>query len=418
MENKIFRILVYFTLLSLGLTSFFWGVIKAQGFLSPLVVAILLMMVVLPISKWMEKNKISRGWTSLLSTLIILLFFVVITGVVGIQIKNFTEKWPEIRDRLKPHIDQSKDFVEDKTGIEMQIPAIFEYSENESAQDQSSQDGSGSETNRNDPAEETTDPASKDTGQQTGSSSGGNGEGSIVKTAGGYAISFFGFMGSFILTFIYVFFFLLYRKKFKNSILKMTPDRNRNQIKDVISKSMHIAQNYLFGRVLLIIFLAIIYAIGLSISGVEQPILISVLAAVLSLMPYIGNIVGYGLAITMAFIAGSGITGILGVTITFTIAQFVESYILEPYVVGDKVNINPVFTIIVVVLGGAVWGIIGMLVAIPLLGILKVIFDHIPALASVGYLFGGEDIGNNDDDDGIFKKVNNWFSEKFSKKNS
>ncbi|HSJ68942.1 MAG TPA: AI-2E family transporter [Anditalea sp.] len=418
MENKIFRILVYFTLLSLGLTSFFWGVIKAQGFLSPLVVAILLMMVVLPISKWMEKNKISRGWTSFLSTLIILLFFVVISGVVGIQIKNFTEKWPEIRDRLKPHIDQSKDFVEDKTGIEMQIPAIFEYSENESAQNQSSQDGSGAETNRNDPAEETTDPASKDTGQPTGSSSGGNGEGSIVKTAGGYAISFFGFMGSFILTFIYVFFFLLYRKKFKNSILKMTPDRNRNQIKDVISKSMHIAQNYLFGRVLLIIFLAIIYAIGLSISGVEQPILISVLAAVLSLMPYIGNIVGYGLAITMAFIAGSGITGILGVTITFTIAQFVESYILEPYVVGDKVNINPVFTIIVVVLGGAVWGIIGMLVAIPLLGILKVIFDHIPALASVGYLFGGEDIGNEDDDDGIFKKVNNWFSEKFSKKNS
>lgn len=406
------RILIYFTLLSVGLTSFFWGIIMAQGFLAPLVVAILLMMVVMPISKWMEKNGIPRGWGSFLSTLIILSFFVVISGVVGLQIKNFTDEWPQIQERLKPHIAQSRNFVEAKTGVVIQIPQFLENDENKIDEEQSSNSESYTDTSRNDSSNVTPHPKSMGQSQETNAMDDRNK--SIVRTAGSYAISFFGFMGSFLLTFIYVFFFLLYRKKFKKSILKMSPDRNRNQVEDIVTKSLHIAQNYLFGRLLLIIFLAIIYAIGLSVSGVEQAILISILAALLSLMPFIGNVVGYGLAVSMAFISGSGIIGVLGVTITFTVAQFVESYILEPYVVGDKVNINPVFTILVVVLGGAVWGIIGMLVAIPVLGILKVVFDHIPTLEPVGYLFGGEDIGEGRDKDGFFKKIKNWVTDKFS----
>lgn len=219
-------------------------------------------------------------------------------------------------------------------------------------------------------------------------------------------MSFFGVFGNFILTFIYVFFFLLYRKKFTTSVMKMAPDSHQSQTRATISEIITISQNYLSGRLLLILFLAVLYTIGLSVSGVEQAILISVLAAVLSLMPYVGNILGFGLAVAMAFISGSGLNGVIGVSITFGVAQFVESYILEPYVVGEKVNINPVFTIIVVVLGGAVWGIIGMLIAIPALGMLKVVFDRIPTLQPIGYLFGGEDIG--DEEAGNFDRMINW----------
>jgi predicted PurR-regulated permease PerM len=228
-------------------------------------------------------------------------------------------------------------------------------------------------------------------------------------------MSFFGFLGNFLLTFIYVFFFLLYRVKFTKSALKMAPDDRRDKTRKIIHESVLISQNYLFGRMLLILFLAILYSIGLSLSGVEKAILISVLAAVLSLMPYIGNVIGFFLAVAMAFISGSGLTGLVGVTITFSVAQFVESYILEPYVVGEKVNINPVFTIIVVVLGGAVWGIIGMLIAIPALGIMKVVFDRIPSLQPLGYLFGEEGIDDGDDDSpGMFEKVKKWATDKFS----
>ncbi|KEO75664.1 AI-2E family transporter [Anditalea andensis] len=406
MENKLMRILLYFTLVSLGLTSFFWGIIMAQGFLAPLVVAVLLMMVILPIARWMEKRSVQRGWASFFSTFIILLFFITIAGVVGLQVKKFTEQWPDIQRRLQPNIELTRNFVEDKTGMEMQIPQFLENSGSEEAPIKNEAENAGSIRNPNPQDIPQSGTAAQE--QETGTSSPDHENGSMIQKAGGYALSFFGFLGSFMLTFIYVFFFLLYRNKFKQSILKMTPDNSREKVKEIISQSLTIAQNYLFGRLLLIIFLAIIYAIGLSISGVEQPILISVLAAVLSLMPYIGNVIGYGLAVSMAFISGSGMPGVLGVTVTFSIAQFVESYILEPYVVGEKVNINPVFTIIIVVLGGAVWGIVGMLVAIPVLAILKVVFDHIPTLSALGYLFGEEDLDDGDDDrDGFFSKLKN-----------
>ncbi len=418
MENKLMRILVYFTLLSVGLSAFFWGIFVAQGFLAPLVVAILLMMVVLPISKWFEKKGIQRGWASFLSTLSILLFFVIISGIVGLQVKKFSGDWPEIKERLKPNIEQAQNFVEENTGMKMQIPQFLEDSEGESDKKENTNEEGDPEANEEDSSENGSDSAPKSGApeQEAGSSSGEQGGGSMLQTAGGYAMSFFGFLGTFLLTFIYVFFFLLYRKKFKTSILKMAADHNRDETREIISESLNIAQHYLLGRLLLILFLAIIYTIGLTISGVEQAILISVLAAALSLMPFIGNMVGYGLAVIMAFVSGSGMTGVLGVTITFAIAQFIESYILEPYVVGEKVNINPVFTIIVVVLGGAVWGIMGMLVAIPVLGIIKVVFDHIPVLEPIGYLLGEENKGDDDEDEeGFFKKIKIWVSDKFSK---
>lgn len=194
----------------------------------------------------------------------------------------------------------------------------------------------------------------------------------------------------------------------------MAPDEKRDKTKKVLSDSTQISQSYLTGRLILIIFLAVLYSAGLSISGVKHAILISVLAAVLSLIPYIGNIIGFFLAIIMAFFSGSNLMGALGVAITFAIAQFVESYILEPYIVGDKVNLNPIFTIIVVVLGGAIWGILGMLIAIPALAIIKIVFNHIPVLQPYGYLFGQEGENKEEDDSKNFlTKTKKWALNKF-----
>ncbi len=64
---------------------------------------------------------------------------------------------------------------------------------------------------------------------------------------------------------------------------------------------------------------------------------------------------------------------IMGILITYALVQFIQSYIIEPLVVGSEVNINPLFTIIAIVLGEAVWGVPGLILAIPLLGIFKII---------------------------------------------
>ncbi|HEX6171065.1 MAG TPA: AI-2E family transporter, partial [Chitinophagaceae bacterium] len=110
----------------------------------------------------------------------------------------------------------------------------------------------------------------------------------------------------------------------------------------------------------------------------------------LEIIPFIGNLTGTLLAILMVVIQGGGAGMVLGVVITYLIVQFLQTYLLEPLVVGAEVNINPLFTIIILVVGELIWGIPGMVLAIPLLGIIKIICDHIPSLKPYGYLIGSD----------------------------
>ncbi|WP_018478775.1 AI-2E family transporter [Pontibacter roseus] len=418
MNNRAKTILLYGTLIVVGSYFLFWGLVQAKSFLAPLTVAALLAMVLLPMARWLEKKGLQRGWSAFLSVLLILLFFAGMAWVMALQLKSLSEDWPKLQKRLEPKLMQLQDFIEEKTGIAVQEQGILNKLP---LGDSGSQEQSQSASQEPQQAQQQPQPQqqSQQPQEQQASSQGGGGIiGSVLSTAGSFLMQFFGMMGTFLLTLIYVFFFLLYRSKFKKSILKFVPDDERDAARDIINKSTDVSKDYLLGRLILIAFLAVLYSIGLSLSGVQQAILISVLAAVLTLIPYIGNIIGYALAVGIAVFSGGGLTGAVGVTITFSVAQFVESYILEPYVVGEKVNINPVFTIIVVVLGGAVWGIIGMLIAIPVLGIAKVVFDHIPVLQPLGYLFGQEGMGNDDSGDGFFDKLKRWAMNKSGTKKS
>ena len=422
MKSNAKSIIIYSTLIILGLSVFFWGLVKAKVFLAPLSIAVLLAMIILPVCRWFQAKGISRGWASFLSDLVIMLFFVALAWVVGIQINSFMEDWPKIKERIAPKVEQLQEFVSEKTGLSLQkqIPGSFLQQNGQSQSNTSPEQGQeqqgqqeGEEGQQQGQGEEGQGQQQQQQQQQQTGQSGKGGGGSMASTAGSFLMQLVSFMGTFLLVFVYIFFFLLYRRKFKNSMLKFVPKEKRDIARDVLNKSMYTAQNYLFGRLILIFFLAVIYSVGLSISGVKNAVLISILAAVLSLIPYVGNIIGYVLAMAMAGFSGSGAAGFIGVTITFSVAQFVESYILEPYIVGDKVNLNPVMVIIVVVLGEVVWGVLGMLIAIPALGIAKVIFDHVPVLHPLGYLFGEEDIGDEEEKDNIFTKTKKWALRKF-----
>lgn len=419
MTSKAKSILTYFTITVVCLSVLFWALVQAKSFLAPISVAALLAMVVLPICRWFEGKGLSRGWASLVSDLLILLFFAVLALVLSAQVKSIMEDWPQIKERVKPKIEKVQEYIAEKTGISVK-------EQDQKVSQKIPGDGSAGASGSENPPSGKTDGAGDSGTKQnqggeqqegqppSGSTSSG---GSMFSSVGSFISAMLNFLGTFLLIFVYIFFFLFYRAKFRKSILKMVPSEKQEVTQRIISESTDISQNYLFGRLILIMFLAIIYGIGLSISGVKHAVLISVLAAVLSLIPYIGNIIGYFLALSMAFFSGSGLVGAIGVSITFAIAQFVESYILEPYIVGDKVNLNPVFTILVVVLGGAVWGVVGMLIAIPALGIAKVVFDHIPVLSPLGYLFGNEDIGEEEEGEGsnFFKRTKKWALNKFKR---
>jgi len=140
----------------------------------------------------------------------------------------------------------------------------------------------------------------------------------------------------------------------------------------------------------MIVILWVMYGIGFSIVGVKNAIFFAILCGLLEIVPFVGNLFGTLLTVVVSFAQGGDVGLVLGILITYGVVQFVQTYLLEPLVVGAEVSINPIATIIGLVAGEQIWGIPGMILAIPIIGIIKIVFDHITPLKPYGFLLGEE----------------------------
>ena len=187
-----------------------------------------------------------------------------------------------------------------------------------------------------------------------------------------------------------IFLFMYFRRHLKTFVLKLVPAGEKENAQTIIHDIQKVAQQYLGGLGMMIVGLWIMYGIGFSIVGVKNAIFFAILCGILEIVPFVGNLTGNALTILMALSQGGGMNMVIGIIIVYAIVQFLQSYILEPLVVGAEVNINPLFTIVVLVIGELVWGIAVLVLAIPILGIVKIICDHIEPLKPYGFLIGEE----------------------------
>jgi len=166
---------------------------------------------------------------------------------------------------------------------------------------------------------------------------------------------------------VYVVLFLAQKERLREFILRRMPDSERGTTHQTINESRDVVQKYLRGRLILILILTVLYSAGFLIVGLDYAILIAVLVAVLSIIPYLGNLIGGVFAAALAF-AGDDI--------------------LTPLIVGDEVDINPLTTIVCVVGMSILWGPVGAIIAIPIFAILRIIFSHVDGLKDYAYLLG------------------------------
>lgn len=339
------KILFYSVSIIIGIFFLVWGLVEAQSVLAPIITAIILALVILPVAKWMEKH-LKRGLSSLLSTLVLFIVSLGFAALISYQAKVFVDSWPEIKKTMKPKIDQWETFVTDNTFL--------------GARDL---------------------PTSKSLM-----------EGEAVK--GMQVLSMFGrgsgYLGTYLLTFIYIFFILNYRHRFRKFLLRLFPDEKEDEVNQTVQKSANVVQQYLVGKLILIGLLAITYSVGLGITGVSNFILVSIIAALFTLIPYIGNIIGFAVAMIFGYLTSGEMGVLIGIVITFTVAQFLESYVLQPFIIGDKVDVHPFIVILAVIVGNALWGIIGMILSIPVMGIITIVSLQVPALEPFGYLFSNK----------------------------
>jgi predicted PurR-regulated permease PerM len=336
----------------------------ARPFLVPLAFGALLSMLLVPIARWLEHKEVNKAVSTLLAILAFVAVFAGIITFISWQVTDLAKDASQIEQQVSAKYSQVRDFIAEKVGIppEKQQQIVKE--------------------------------------QQASSS----GKTSAMIT--GFLSGLGTFLTSFLLVLVYVFLFIYFRGHIKAFILKLVPQPDKAKAQKIITTSQKVARKYLTGLCFMIMILWVMYGIGFSIGGVKNALFFAVLCGLLEIVPFVGNLTGTLLTIGTSLVQGGDINMVIGIAITYALVQFIQSYVIEPLVVGAEVSLNPLFTIIGIVAGEMIWGIPGMILAIPIMGISKIICDNIEPLKPYGFLLGG---ANGKKSKGFVEKIKGLF---------
>jgi predicted PurR-regulated permease PerM len=187
---------------------------------------------------------------------------------------------------------------------------------------------------------------------------------------------------------VYVFMILFYQPLLLDFIRRIFSVSNHKEVNEVLVTTKRIVQKYLVALLVEAVIMAILYSAGLLFIGIDYAIVLGIIGALVNVIPYVGGIVAMALPMMVAFVTKSSTTYTLIVFVVYVIIQFIDNHYVKPKIVASKVQINALVSIVVVLVGSALWGVPGMFLSIPLTAILKVIFDHIEVLKPWGFLLG------------------------------
>ncbi|MDJ1485385.1 AI-2E family transporter [Cytophagaceae bacterium YF14B1] len=347
--------------------------VYARPFLIPLTFAALLAMLLLPLTKWLKDKGIHEVVAIVLSILLLVGFFALIFFLISLQISDLAKNTSQIEKQVTERYHQVQQLITDQLGIS---PAKQEKMIKE---------------------------------QQASS------PGKLASLVTGFLAGLGDVLTDTILVLVYIFLLICFRSRLKGFIVRLVPKKEEPKALEIVNNVQQVTQKYLSGLSLMVVSLWVMYGIGFTVVGVKNALFFAILCGILEIIPFVGNLTGTTLTIVMSLVQGGNTNTIVGVLITYGLVQFIQSYILEPLIVGSAVNINPLFTIVGLVAGEMVWGIPGMILAIPLLGITKIVCDHIEPLQPYAYLIGEEKKKEN----GIKKFLNKtgrtikgWFQKK------
>lgn len=336
------------------------GLYFAQSFLIPLTIGAVLAMLFLPFCRWMESKKIHRGFAAFICLLILLLVITGIAALLGWQISGLTTDFALVKQIVIKTIGKIQYFIFNNINI------------------------------------------SPD--RQTELLGNGQAPGGIIQTMAGSVLTIFTHL---IFVLAYVFLLLYYRNHIKQFILKLAPDEQRNEVGQILKAVANVSNQYLVGLAKMIFCLWIMYGIGFSVLGIENALFFAILCGLLEIIPFVGNLTGTTLTLLVVLVSGASPMMLFGIVCTYGIVQFIQGWILEPLILGPQVKINPLFTILALVVGQLVWGLAGIFLAIPIIAMFKIVCDHIETLKPYGFLIG--EIQTVKKESAFIRKIKNWF---------
>ena len=187
---------------------------------------------------------------------------------------------------------------------------------------------------------------------------------------------------------VYVFMILYYQPILIEFFHRVFDSNNRDKVGNVINLIKSLIQSYLIGLLIQVAIIAVMYTVGLLILDIEYAIILGIMGAFLNLIPYLGSIIAASFPMLIAVASKTSPWFALLVLALYVVTQFIDNNFITPKIVGSKVKLNALASIIAVIIFAALWGIGGMLLAIPITAIAKLIFDNIKPLQPWGFLLG------------------------------
>lgn len=319
-----------------------------SSFLIPMVFGIFLAMLMTPFSDRLEKKGVNRIFSSILSTLVV---FIVTSGIVFLvvfQLRTFLSDLPAMREQLLQYLTQLQNY----------IASVSDFSKQEQ--------------------QNTLQTLSENLLKRF--------ESELASVFANLAMVGF----NFILVFVYALLFMLYRRKLTRVIMMLVSETEKENARKAVFEMGHVAYHYLWGRIKVMFLLAVLYLITLFLFGVPYAVLLTVAGAVITIIPYIGPLIGIIIPILVYMLHADGIYQVAFFTGIIFVIHLFESYLLEPLIVGREVELNPLMVIVSIIVGGLIWGIAGMIMFVPIFAIVKIASAHFTALKPLGYLLSTE----------------------------
>ena len=336
------------SLITLGLTAFFFVLWAGQSIVVPLLFAMLLAMLLDPLVKRLSKWHIPRVLGIAIAVLLAMAALIGLGYFIVTQATHFSELLPELKAKGNQVLKQVEHWLLNSTDMEHKDVDNAVAKVKEKSME-----------------------------------NGGSVVGKTLTTVG----TLFGF---FFLLPVFTFLLLFYKSLFHGFLSRLFRKSEHETLDEVLGQTKGVVQSYLVGLIFEAAIVTALNWVGLMAIGVKFALLLAVLAALLNLIPYIGIIIGTILPMVVAATT-QDVTAALWVLGLFAAVQFIDNNFIVPLVVASRVEVNAFMSILVVLIGGALWGIPGMFLSLPLTAMLKVIFDRVPALEPFGYLLGAGD---------------------------
>lgn len=320
--------------------------VYANDFLIPLAFGALFALFTQPVNKFLEHKGLSNFIISCVAVLIISLAFIILGAAVAHQITSFTSPQNQLRAKLEQKLDQVQHIIETKLAISPTGQTEYLKARAKSFLESS-----------------------------------GNLIVQIISSATGGLMSF-------LLIFVYLFLFVYYKNHLYKFLLYSTDASYHATLETIVLQAKQVTVHYLWGMTLVALILTGITFIELFFIGIPYPFLWAALAGLLNCVPYVGIIISFALPAITALVTDDSLRSFILVAACFAFNQFLESNILRPSIIGSQLHINALASLVTVVAGGLIWGIPGLILFMPLLGIIKVICDNTVPLKPISYLIG------------------------------